>query len=51
MESPYFQVRGVRWNNGALSQTVGDQLAKWIRFAVKNAAKKKGAESVSCQVT
>ena len=23
MESPYFQVRGVRWNNGALSQTVG----------------------------
>jgi len=23
MERPYFQVRGVRWNNGALSQTVG----------------------------
>ena len=28
MESPYFQVQGVRWNNGALSQTVGDQLAR-----------------------
>ena len=28
MESPYFQVQGVHWNNGALSQTVGDQLAR-----------------------